>query len=348
MYPRVFVFACAVLTLGAQTTPKEWYEQGHRYSELSVQSFERLLKTAPESGYVLALLGEVKEKERQYTAAIYAFSEAAKRTPRLRGVRSGLAGVYRAMGKLDEASAAEKQEQQLGNPDCAIEKLYCDYAAGKYDHVVATAKTSRTPEGLYWLSRAYNELAINALAKLSEFPDSAEIHRVKAETLHDAGKFREAVDEWRQVLKVTPEDRDAEHHLATDLYMSGDVANALPELKQFLEAEPNSANLNFFVGDSLLQREQIEAAIPYLQNAVKFDPTLLPAQASLGLCYARVREPNKAIPHLKAALGIDNDGSLHYQLARAYQATGQPALAKVMMDKYQQLRKASGTTAPAP
>jgi hypothetical protein len=41
--------------------------------------------------------------------------------------------------------------------------------------------------------------------------------------------------------------------------------------------------------------------------------------------------PANAIPHLEAALDTDDDGSLHYQLARAYQATGQAELAKTMM-----------------
>ncbi|MBV9679895.1 MAG: tetratricopeptide repeat protein, partial [Acidobacteriaceae bacterium] len=112
--------------------------------------------------------------------------------------------------------------------------------------------------------------------------------------------------------------------------------------------EPNSANLNFFVGDSLLETEGIEQAVPYLETALKLDPKLIPAHASLGLCYARLGKQKQAIPHLQAALALDKDGSLHYQLARAYQATGQPALAKVMIEKYQQLRKPAAATAPVP
>ena len=112
----------------------------------------------------------------------------------------------------------------------------------------------------------------------------------------------------------------------------------LPELRQFLNAEPDSANLNFFVGDSLLETEQIEPAVPYLEKALRLDPKLLPAHAALGLCYGRLGQAQKAIPHLKTALNLDKDGSLHYQLARAYQATGQPALAKTMMEEYQRLK----------
>jgi tetratricopeptide (TPR) repeat protein len=223
-----------------------------------------------------------------------------------------------------------------------------DFAAGRFSAVVKAAAKKKDSRDLYWLTRAYNELSTAAFAALGSLPESAELHQVKAEILRDQGQFRESAEEWRQVLKFSPSNQDAQHELATSLYLSHDYQATLPELEQFLKAEPDSANLNFFVGDSLLQTEQVERAIPYLETAVKLDPNLLPAQASLGLCYARLGEVQKAIPRLKAGLELDRDGSLHYQLARAYQATGQPVLAKEMMDKSQRLRKSTATSAPVP
>lgn len=345
---RFVIVACAFVFFGQAQTAKQWYERGQTYAQLSVNAFDQLLRIAPESGYVLALLGEVKTKEHQYTAALYAYNEAAKRMPRLRGVHSGIADVYVALGKPEEAEAAERAEQKMGPPNCAIEKLQCDFAAGRFDEVVKAAKLKKNAEGLYWLSRAYNALAIRAYGELGSLPESAELHEVRARILSDQGQFRESAEEWRAVLKLSPGNIDARHQLATSLYLSHDYKETLHELIQFLKAEPDSANLNFFVGDSLLQTEQVDEAAPYLETAVKLDAKLLPAQAALGLCYARMGKAREAIPHLKAALSVDNDGSLHYQLARAYQSTGQPTLAKAMMDKYQQLRKPAAATSPAP
>src|ERR1700741_1839752 len=113
---RLAVLICAASVLAAQT-PKDWYARGRQHGDLSAQAFEQLLKIAPESGYVLALLGEVKTKERQYTAALYAFNEASKRMPRLRGAHTGAAAVYSTLGKRDEAAAAEAAEQKLGSPN---------------------------------------------------------------------------------------------------------------------------------------------------------------------------------------------------------------------------------------
>jgi tetratricopeptide (TPR) repeat protein len=91
----------------------------------------------------------------------------------------------------------------------------------------------------------------------------------------------------------------------------------------------------------LLQQQEVEKSLPELEAAVRLDPKLLPARASLGLAYARSGKAAEAIPHLEAALDIDEDGSLHYQLARAYQASGKAELAKQTMQKYTAMQRQS-------
>ena len=81
--------------------------------------------------------------------------------------------------------------------------------------------------------------------------------------------------------------------------------------------------MNFIAGDSLLRLEEPEKAVPYLRAALAADPKLLAADASLGLALSRLGKNAEAVPHLQKALELDEDGSLHYQLARAYQAAGE-------------------------
>jgi tetratricopeptide (TPR) repeat protein len=63
------------------------------------------------------------------------------------------------------------------------------------------------------------------------------------------------------------------------------------------------------------------------------------ADASLGLALALVNRQADAVPHLEKALDLDDDGSLHYQLARAYQAQGKTDQARQMMTQYQQIQR---------
>ncbi|MEJ7606436.1 MAG: tetratricopeptide repeat protein [Bryobacteraceae bacterium] len=89
-------------------------------------------------------------------------------------------------------------------------------------------------------------------------------------------------------------------------------------------------------------------------KATEADPQYLPAQSALGRSYSQIGETEKAVPHLQAALAVDTDGALHYQLSRAYQAAGRVAEAKKLLAKYEEIQKASQSaeegeiTAPAP
>ena len=65
------------------------------------------------------------------------------------------------------------------------------------------------------------------------------------------------------------------------------------------------------------------------------------AQRTVGRAYIELGQPQQAIPHLKAALPIDDDGNLHYLMARAYQTSGQADLAKAMLKDYQGIVKSA-------
>ena len=342
---RPLLFITLAFSLTAQSA-KEWYALGGQYGAKAIQSFEELLKLAPESGYVLALLGETKTKDRQFTAALYAYNQAIKRQPSLRSMHSAIAEVYTAINQPEQAKRAEEEERKRPPPNCSIEKLYCSFRDGRFEDVIKLTALQKTPESLYWQVRAYNELSIKALSELQRFPDSAEMHEIKAGIMTEQHKFKDAAGEWREVARLEPAHPAARQELASALYMSGDFKAVLPELTGLLGADPGSPELNFFVGDCLLQTEQVEQSLPYLETAIKKQPRLLPAHASLGFAYARLGSPAKAIPQLKMALPLDQDGSLHYQLSKAYQATGQQALARAMMAKYQTLHDKSTAKTP--
>ena len=170
-----------------------------------------------------------------------------------------------------------------------------------------------------WLALLCGSVASLAQTEaVPRLPESPESHRVEAQLLRAQGKYRQAVDEWRAALKFSPADRELQNQLAITLFLSQDYKGTLPELQQLLKAQPKSANLNFFVGDSLLETAQIEEAVPFLETALRLDPKLVPAHVALGLSYVRLGEGKKAIPQLKLGLQLDKDGSLYYQLARAY------------------------------
>lgn len=322
------------LTTLAPADPKAWYGLGRSYETLAGQAFEQLTKSSEGSAEWLALIAETRVVRRQYRSAYYFYRQALEKSPGLRGAHAAIAQIYRTTGHEDWAAVEVAKEKAIPALDCAREKPACDYAAGRF----LDAASSGSP---YWRARSYNELALRSFSQLGKLPESVELHAVKAELAASHDQFREAADEWLAALKLAPGDPRLQQELATAVYMSHDYKAALPLLQGQLRIDPHSAELNFFTGDSLLRLEDPGNAISYLQAALAANPKLAPAHASLGLALSRTGKNLEAVPHLEKAVDIDEDGSLHYQLARAYQSVGAREKAQAAMARYQEILKRS-------
>jgi tetratricopeptide (TPR) repeat protein len=123
-----------------------------------------------------------------------------------------------------------------------------------------------------------------------------------------------------------------------------ETAVALPELAPRARQWPEA--IEHFSRESKLGPGFLDAFIglgkslvsaPYLEKAIQKNPQFLPGQRSLGLAYLHTGQAEKAIPHLKQGLSIDEDGSLHYQVGRAYQAHGEKEVASAMLKQYQEM-----------
>jgi len=322
------------LTILTPNAPKAWFGAGQAYEMLSKQAFEDLNRTAEGSAEWLALVGESRIGQRQYRSAFFFYQQALKKQPNLRGAHAALATIYRATEHSEWAEVEDRRETALTAPDCIHDKGECDLAAGR----LLDAASSHSS---YVRSRAYNHLAFQAFSKLGKLPESVESHALKAELFENHGQYFEAVAEWRSALALAPQDSHLDKELARALYLSHDFEHALPAIERLPKRDVSAADFQFFAGDCLFHLERLEEAISYLSNALKLKPAMLPAQSALGLIYARLGKASEAIPHLEAALPADDDGSLHYQLARVYQASGDAEKAQRMMAKYQEMKSRS-------
>jgi len=322
-------------------SPKAWHVLGACYEALAQQSFERLEKLAPESPWVLVLAGDRLARRGRLRDAFPLFRRAVTARPGLRGVRGALADIYRETGHPDWAAREEETERAIPPPDCRASRLECLFRDGNYREVLAVSRAAAVAEELYWRTRAANELAADALARLEQLPPSIERHQAAALTARARNRHREAVDSWKAALEFAPGDVGIRKELALSLHQSKDHAAAAALALELLRLEPNSAELNFMAGDSLANDQRAEPATHYLKKALAANPKLLAAHAALARAYLKTGQAALAVPHLKLALPVDDDGSLHFQLSRAYQSGGQDGPARQMLAKYQELRKKS-------
>ena len=309
------------LTRLAPGDAKGWYGLGKAYEALASSSFEQLNKQAPQSAYVALLLGDARLQRRQYRSAFFFYKEAEKQMPELPGLHAGLAAVYEKTGHADWAAQEQAKEKSAGPPK--------------------PRATPGTPQRLFEDTRYYNQQAVEAFERLGHLPESVELHALRAQIAHDHGQDLEAAKEWKAAMAIAPpaEQPRLRVELATSLFLGRDYQNAMPMIRDLLRAEPDSPDYNFMLGESLWRTQQAEQAVPYLEKALRANPEMLPAHAALGLALVSLNRYAEAVKHLEKAVQLDDDGSLHYSLARAYQALGDQDHARQNMQEYNRIQK---------
>lgn len=338
-------------------SPEVWYRLGICYQELSQESFDVLQNTAPGSSYWLALVADNRAKAMQMSSAFYFYRKAIAKNPELRSVHASLAEVYEKTGHAGWAKTEQQREEQLGTPNCTIEKYVCAFRADRFQELANL--TGKTPEVCYWKTRAYRKLAVEALAHLGRLPPSPQLHELLARIHTDERQFPGAVEEWQKAYDLSGKNVDVGKELVQALFQVQNFTEAGKLLEGMLQQRPKSAELNYLYGFALLSLKQTKEAARYLEVSLRLDPNSLVAHSSLAQAYLAMGDSKQAIPHLKAALPIDKDGSIHYQLARAYQSSGQMELARTMLEQYQKihnkqqaeqqtLQKEVAITAPGP
>lgn len=322
-------------------SPLSWATLGQAYEQLAQKAFQKLEKTAPESAYMLRLVADLRFSTQQYPSAFYLYRQALDRKPGWRGLHSVLAEIYRRTERAEWADAEEAKEAALGEMNCEAERFECLFAERNTEQLAASAAKLDGPEGYYWQAQAVNSLAAQAFGRLEQLDSSVELHSVRAELYKSRRLYKEAAEQLEQALRLRPGDDDIQTELAIALYQSRQFDQAEPHLQALLAQYPKESNWPFMIGDILLNRQQVEAALPLLEKAIELQDDLLPAHHALGRAYMQLGRDADAVGSLEKALPIDNDGSLHYQLAQAYRASGNREAAVPVLKKYQEIQTAN-------
>ena len=330
----------------APGNPKVWYGLGQSYDQLSEQASRKLEQATPESAYAIALAADAAVGERRYGTAFRYYRQAlsiqaSAKEAEMRGIHEGLAAVYNQTGHQAWAAHEGNLERKVPAPDCTKRIVECEFLAGRDGAVVQATRSKQDAEAYYWAAKAYRRLARQAYEHLQRLPPSLESHLYAARDYDTQGLYREAGNEWRAALTLSPDDAHVQTSLVWSLYRARDYEAALALLQDFKKKGTEFRELSFLYGAALLNLEKPESAIPYLEAAVRNGAQFLPAESALGQAFLRAGRAADAIPHLKTALGSDEDGSIHFELLRAYQVTGQTEPAKKALAEYQAFRKSA-------
>jgi predicted Zn-dependent protease len=318
---------------------KAWYGLGRSYERLAQDAFETLQTSAPESPLLLFLVAQALLAQERDKGAFPLYKEATSKEPGLVEAHEGLAQIYERSGHADWAAVERGRAREVPPPDCRSASLECAFRAGRYQAVLDAARPLGTTESRYWTARAAGELAREAFAHLAQLAPSAEAALVRVDVLRGQRRYLESKQELQQAVSAWPEDSRIRRELATLHFIAREYAEARPLLEELLKRQPSSVELNLLLGEAWLESKEPSRGLPYLEEAVRDDPQLLRARAVLGRAYLEAGEAARAIPHLEAALPTDEDGSLHFQLARACRTTGRTEEATRALLASQELRR---------
>src|SRR5205823_9381491 len=362
---RVIVLLWAATLCGQAGPPSE---RLHRARELviagkpeeAIPLYQELVRTFPANPEILMNLCIAEFMAKRYGDSIRDAEAALRLKPDLTNANLFLGASYAELGENDAAIQPLNRVLDVQPNDRNARLMLAQALLGTQRYEGAAEQFRKLSDLLpanskvwYGLGQSYDglsrhapaeaakyrEFAQQAYGRLMQLPPSREAFVHAAELNAESGEWVEAARHWREAMKLAPGDRRVRTSLAQALYRSRDYESALALADRMRNEQPDSPELNFLTGACWLNLEQPARSIPYLEKAVSVDRQFLPAQAGLGQALLKTGKAKEAIPHLQAALSIDEDGSDHFQLFRAYTIAGEAAAAKQALSEYEQFSK---------
>jgi predicted Zn-dependent protease len=222
----------------------------------------------------------------------------------------------------------------------------CSYFTGDFKTALITAERMKSNpatvvQGLYWESKADEKLAVAALARAGEIdPDSPRLHVLTGDSFRQQRRWSDAEAEYRKAAALDSRSHAARLSLAIVLFTELKNDEALNINRSILAEAPEDPEANLLAVEILVQEHKFQDAEPYLSSCKNLKPELVPRVHILrGQIYAETGRIAAAIAEYKLGIAGDEDGSIHYQLARLYQKTGETTAAAEEIRLSKQLRE---------
>jgi tetratricopeptide (TPR) repeat protein len=197
-----------------------------------------------------------------------------------------------------------------------------DYASSL--KALSGLSNQHSPPAFYWRARCFEKLATASYLRLYQAdPNSYRVHQLTGDLEAAKGHDNKAIDEYRAAVAMKPSVPNLHYSLGHLLWKDLKTAEARKEFEAELTINPRHAGALHDLGNTYLLEHQPEQALPYLTRAAAIDPGDPDIHRDLGTGYAELHDYKNAENEFKAAIPGDHDGSVHYKLARVYQAQGQ-------------------------
>ena len=181
-------------------------------------------------------------------------------------------------------------------------------------------------------SNAPLALGTKATAVSPKSPDTVKTNEAESDDIDKAselvnrgtkllaqGKIDEAVAEYKEAARLSPEDEDMHYNLALALARQGQREAAKAEYLEALRIYPDYTEAHNNLGNLLVAEGKFDDAIEHFKEALKISSDNASAHSNLGKALALQGKITDAIPCFREALRLKPDYlEARYNLGRAY------------------------------
>ena len=170
-------------------------------------------------------------------------------------------------------------------------------------------------------------------------PDFAEAYCSLGQILFRQGHIDEAIADYQKALAMQPASVVAHNNLANILFQQGRVDDAIREFEEIIKISPDFADAYNGLGQAFVQKGRLDAAIICYQKCLALNPDSVLAHNNFASILLRTGRWDEAIVQSKEVLALlPDNATAHDNLGFALLQKGQPAEALVEFQRAVELQ----------
>ncbi len=133
-------------------------------------------------------------------------------------------------------------------------------------------------------------------------------HLERGDKYFQAGKYNEALIEYKNVIQIDPRDATGHYKVAVTYLKIGGIANlrsGFAELTKTVEYDPELADAQFKLGELYLLSGEVNKAKEKAELALELNPDSAESQALLGKTFVVGKDVDQGIEALQEAIKLD-------------------------------------------
>jgi len=158
----------------------------------------------------------------------------------------------------------------------------------------------------------------------NEKPANTQIMFQDALHLHRKGMIKDAMQIYRQIIDIRPQDSDTLHMMGIGAFQSNDIESAVDLLGRAVEISPDRADFKNDFGNVLKYTGQTDRAIQNYKEAIKIRPNYAIAFNNLGATMNDISKHHDAEQYLLRAIELKPDyAEAYYNCGITYKELGE-------------------------